>query len=153
MPEYLKIGNAFHLGEGVARAFFGPVVASADAFYLVVQGSALRGGAVGAGPFGASVADWIERRTFPLQPVPHVVEMDLAELRAAITGHPDWPIKAKEGPVIVVWRQAIKSIGYSFWKWRIYLLTVKLDIGIEPPLFGRKKVWRFLDEAGWEVEA
>jgi hypothetical protein len=152
MPKYLKISSAFHLGEGVARAFFGPVVASAEAVYLVVEGSALRGGVVSGGPLGAWVAGWIERRTFPLKPVPHVVEMDYAELPADVTGHPDWPVSPRHVPVIVVWRQAVKSVGYSFWKWRIYLRSASLDIGIEPPLFGRKKVFAFLREAGWVLE-
>jgi hypothetical protein len=147
MAKYLKIGKAFHLGEAVTRACFGTVVASRAGFYLVVSG-----GGFGATPLGALAAEVIEHFLKPIEFAPGVVVTDLAELSEDVTGHPDWPVLAEEGPVIVVPRKAIRAIRYSFWKWRIYLCTETMDIGIEPPLFGRKKVFAFLREAGWEVE-
>jgi hypothetical protein len=147
MTKYLKISGAFHLGEAVTRGCFGTVVASRAGFYLVVSGSA-----VGSTVLGALAAEVIESFLGPLRLAPGVVVTDLAELSADVTGHPDWPVRQEEGPVIVVPRKAIRSVHYCFWKWGIYLRTATMDIRIEPPLFGRKKVFAFLREAGWEVE-
>jgi hypothetical protein len=147
MAEYMKIGKAFHLGEAVTRGCFGAVVASRSGFYLQLGGSAF-----GATPIGALVADAIESWLGPLRLAPGVVVTDLAEPPARITDHPDWPIREEDGPILVVPRDVIRSVRYSFWKWGIYLRTETLDIRIEPPLFGRKKVFAFLQEAGWEVE-
>jgi hypothetical protein len=52
----------------------------------------------------------------------------------------------------VVPRAAVRSVRYSFWKWALYLRTEMMDIRLEPPLFGRKKVFAFLRDAGWEIE-
>jgi hypothetical protein len=147
MAKYLKISRAFHLGEAVTRAYFGDVVASRAGFYLV-----LGGGAFGSTPLGALAADVIERWLGPLRLAPGVVVTDLARLPEAVTGHPDWPARQEEGPVVVVPREAVRSVHYSFWKWGIYLRTETMDIRLEPPWFGRKKVFAFLREAGWEVE-
>jgi hypothetical protein len=153
MTRYLKISRAFHLGEGIGRAFSGPVVASAEAFYLVPQDNAMRSGFIhGGGPLGALVADFIERRRGPIDLGRDVVVTELPDLPLAVTGDPDWPIRADEGAVLVVPRPAVKSMRYSFWKWGIYVCTTALDIRIEPPFFGRKKVFAFLREAGWDVE-
>ncbi len=147
MARYLKIGSAFHLGESVTRGCNGAVVASREGFYLVVSGSGF-----GATPLGALAAAVIEHFLKPIDFAPGVRVTDLAELPEEVTGDPDWPVRATEGPVIVVPRKAIRAIRYSFWKWRIYLCTETMDVGIEPPLFGRKKVFAFLRESGWEVE-
>jgi hypothetical protein len=147
MAKYLKISKAFHLGEAVTRACFGTVVASRAGFYLVVDGSAF-----GATALGALTAVVIEQFLGPLQLAPGVVVTDLAELPVEVTGHPDWPVRQEEGPVTVLPRMAIRAVRYSFWKWGIYLCTETTDIRIEPPLFGRRKVFGFLREAGWEVE-
>jgi hypothetical protein len=147
MATYLKIGKAFHLGEVVTRGCFGAAVASRAGFYLVVSG-----GGFGATPLGALAAEVIEHFLTPIEFAPGVAVTDLAELPEDVTGHPDWPARAEQGSVIVVPRKAIRAIRYSFWKWRIYLCTETMDIGLEPPLFGRRKVFAFLREAGWEVE-
>ena len=153
MPKYLKISRAFHLGKGISRAYSGGVVASDEAFFFVVGENALRAGFVhGGGAIGALVADLLERRLAPLDFGPHIVPTDLGELPESIAGHPDWPIRAKEGPLIVVPRRAVRSIRYSFWKWGIFLDTKTMEIRIEPPFFGRKRMFTFLAEAGWEIE-
>jgi hypothetical protein len=153
MQEYMKISRAFHLGTGISRAFSGAVVACARGFYLVVGENAMRSGFVhGGGPVGALVADFIERRLTPPEFAPGVVVMDLADLPPDVSGHPDWPVRADQGPVIVVPRAAVQSLRYSFWKWGIFVRTATLEIRFEPPLFGRKKMFAFLREAGWEGE-
>jgi hypothetical protein len=153
MPRYLKISRAFHLGEGVSRAYFGAVVASRAGFYLVVGPNAMRAGLeMRGGRLGSLVADFIERRLAPLDFAPGVAVTDLADLPTGVTGHPDWPVREQEGAVIVVPREAVRSVRYSFWKWGIYLCTETMDIRVEPPLFGRKKVFAFLRDKGWAIE-
>jgi len=147
IAKYLKIGKAFHLGEAVTRAFFGAAVASHESFYLVVSGSGF-----GVTPLGALAADVIEQFLKPIEFAPGVRVSDLARLLEEVTGDPDWPLRAHEGLVIVVPREAVRAVRYSFWKWRIYLCTETMDIGIEPPLFGRKQVFAFLRDRGWNVE-
>jgi hypothetical protein len=153
MTTYRKISRAFHLGTGPARAYSGAVVASAGALYLVVGENAMRAGlTMRGGRLGALVADFIERRLAPLRFAPGVEVTDLAALPPEVTAHPDWPVRQEEGPVVVVPRGAVSSARYDFWKWGIYFRTAAMEIRVEPPLFGRKKMFAFLREAGWEVE-
>ena len=49
-------------------------------------------------------------------------------------------------------RDAIKTLRYSFWQWGIFLQVEDIEFRIEPPLFGREKVLKWIEDAGWPLE-
>lgn len=109
----------------------------------------------GGGAIGGLVAAWLERRSREnlfSTPPGGVVETDLAALPAEITAQRDWPVKLKEGPVLIITRDAIKTLRYSFWQWGIVLQVEDIEFRIEPPLFGREKVLKWLEDADWPLE-
>lgn len=153
MPEYLTVGKAFRLGTIAHRNYSGLAVASREAFFLVVGVNAFRAGLGLAGGLLADLAGkltgWSKGRYLPESS--GVVETDLAELPVDVTGHPDWPVRQEAGPVLVIPRPAVQSVAYSFWKWGVFVRTEAIEIRIEPPFFGRKKMLQGLRELGWEV--
>src|SRR5687768_15168385 len=155
MPRFMQISKAFRIGQSPTKNYSGIAVASADAFFLIVGSNAL---ATGLGLSGGLVGGFLAgvlHKAVPGRYLPgaasDLTETDLAELPVEVTGHPDWPVKSRKGPVIVVPRPAIRSVRYSFWKWGIFLETKDIEFRLEPPFFGRKKVLAFLREIGWEV--
>lgn len=156
MTEYLLLSRAFRVGKGVSGNYAGLVVAGRDAFYFVVGPKATHMGMeAGGGVLGALVAAWLKRRsggTVVAGAPSGVSQMDLSELPAEVTTLRDWPVRQKEGPVLVITREAISSIRYSFWQWGIFLEVETLEFRIEPPFFGREKKLRWLEEAGWPLE-
>src|SRR5262245_22441346 len=117
MRQFQTIGRSFRLvmpGEPM-REFYGPIVASPDAFYLVPARTAgemvmIGLGASFLGQLGAilAVGGFVDRDR-------HILETDLASLPINIREHPDWPFKRYRKSVIVVPRNAIQRINNSFW--------------------------------------
>ena len=77
-----------------------------------------------------------------LGPDANVEETDLAELPEEVTDHPDWPLRDREGQMLVsgggdpVRPLFVLEVGiFLQWTGRIR---------VEPPFFGRKKVLAFL---------
>jgi hypothetical protein len=155
VPEFMKISRAFRIGKKNSGNYSGIVVASPDAFYLVVGQNAVRAGMVaGGGLLGGLLASYLDKRSGKkslVEASSGVIETDLADLPVDVTGHREWPVKAQEGPVLVVPREAIQSTRYSFWQWGIFLQTKEIEFRIEPPFFGRKRLLNWLREIGWEV--
>ena len=155
MPEFMLLSRAFRIGKHISGSYSAQVVASSAALYLVVGQNAIKMGlaAVG-GAVGGLIAGLMERnRSQPALAgaAPRVLETDLRELPAEVTAHPDWPVKATTGRVLVISRADIESIRYSFWDWGIFVVVDGLEFRIEPPMFGRKRKLAWLREAGWAV--
>ena len=157
-PEFLLVSSkGFRIGrKAVSGLYAGLVVASADAFFLVVgQKATHMGMAAGGGVVGELVATVLARRAAGealCEPATGVIETDLAALPAEVTAHRDWPVKQTSGPVLVIPRAAIQSVRYSFWQWGVFLQTEGLEFRIEPPFFGRERLWQTLGEMGWAIE-
>ena len=144
---------------GSANAHAGMVVASAETFYfvanpnVVIGAAAAVGGAVGGLVAGlaASKRKKGKRKIMP-QDVPLVEELDLADLPAKVTRHPDWPVTWEEGPVIVVPRETVKAVRTSFWKGGIDVEVEGVVLRAFTPIFKRKRLVAYLVEIGWGVE-
>jgi hypothetical protein len=157
MDRFRKIsGTGFQIGKGGLGAYFGTSVASPDAFFLVLGANAIQLGMVQRGGIlGYWLANYLERRSgldTRLQGSKGIILADLADLPVDIIGDPDWPVHQEEGPVLVVPREAIDAIWYSFWKWGIYLRSGEVKIKLEPPWFGRKRLFGWLQAVGWEID-
>lgn len=155
MPEFLQVSKAFRIGTKASGLHSGVVVASADAFYLVVGMKATHAGLAGAGgAVGGLIAGILARQAAGksiCDASTGVVETDLSELPREVTFHADWPVKQRSGKVLVIPREAISSVRYSFWKWGIFLQTDGLEFRIEPPFFGRERTLQSLEEMGWKI--
>jgi hypothetical protein len=150
MPGYMTIGTNFRVEyKNKVQDFLGPVVASKDAYYLVVEmnhGKAALASALG-GALGLFVMNLLESDK-PHEP--RLLETDLSQLPAKITKHPDWPVKySKKGRVFVIPRNAIERIDYSFWDtYDIQTAEHIFSIGLK--LFTRWTVTKYLRTQGWE---
>ncbi|HEV7403840.1 MAG TPA: hypothetical protein VGO11_12965 [Chthoniobacteraceae bacterium] len=141
------------------KPYPGAVVVSRDAIYfainrdLIAAGAAAVGGATG-GLLGGLIAGktlGAERKSFLPQPASFVEETDLTNLPAEVVGHPDWPVKWQEGPVILVPRPAVRALRTSFWLgFEVELDT--LSILVFAPVFQRKKLAAALVAQGWDVQ-
>ena len=155
-PEFVLVSRAFRIGPDARENRAGIVVASAEAFFLVVGMKATHVGMAGAGgAVGGLLAAYFARKSAgkPLcDEASGVIETDLACLPAEVTTHADWPVRQKSGPVIVIPREAIQTVRYSFWKWGIFLQTASVEFRIEPPFFGRERMLQELARLGWTVE-
>ncbi|MFM8470644.1 MAG: hypothetical protein ACKODH_11875 [Limisphaerales bacterium] len=154
--EIVLVSRAFRIGPDARENRAGLVVASAEAFFLVVGPTATQMGmALSGGALGGVLAAYLAKNSAgkPLSDeVSGVIETDLAELPAAVTTHADWPVRQQSGPVIVIPREAIQCARYSFWKWGIFLPTANVEFRIEPPFFGRERLFQQLASLGWKIE-
>lgn len=139
----------------------GMVVASKEALYFVVDGALVPGGGKAAlGRFGAvgglvgGLLEGKKRFSGPLlpRPDPLVQEMDLGELPAEITKHPDWPVDIKEGWVLVVPSEAVQSLHTSWLLGGIRVELRDVSILVFTPIFRRKQLAGLLADMGWDVE-
>lgn len=156
MPKYMKISSSgIRICTKVSGLHSAISIASADAFFLVVGKSALRTGMeLSGGLLGSLLGNALDRfskKKCLIDPGAAVVEMKVEDLPEEVLGHPDWPAGVQQGTVIVIPREAIISVHYSFWRWGIFVQTDKVEFRIVPPLFGRKKVLQFLRDTGWEL--
>jgi hypothetical protein len=152
-PAYLKVSKAFRIGRAAEGNYSGVVVASPEAFYFVVGRNVAKVVlAVVRGLLGSAEAiAEMKKKKGLLEPGSELIETDLAELPEEIRGHPDWPVKKDQGRLLIVPRAAVTSLSFPFWKWGIFLRTKTIEFRIEPPLFGRKKLFQSLREMGWEI--
>jgi hypothetical protein len=144
MPEFMIIGSTYYLGRGATSfAYKGPIVASRDAFYLVVDRSPEKdiGLALG-GVTGALIAGSRPATTGS------GYETDLADLPPSLTRHPEWPVKRSTGRVVVLTREWVESIEYD--PWGTYdLISTHQVYRLELPTF-HGQVLAFLAEQGWD---
>jgi hypothetical protein len=154
MPKYMTISSSgIRIGKKVSGLYSAVSVASDEALFLVVGSNAARAGMeIGGGALGVLLGLALDRlgRKKPLvEAGSDVVETTLEDLPEEVTGHPDWPLRVRRGPVLIIPREAALSVRYSFWQWGIFVQTAEVEFRIEPPFFGRGKVLVFLREAGW----
>lgn len=156
MPKFMKISSSgIRIGKKASGLYSAVAIASAEAFFLVIGQNAFRMGMdAGGGALGTLLGIALDRlgKNRPLvEAGARVVETSLEDLPVEITGHPDWPIAIEHGPVIVIPRESVTSIRYSFWQWGIFVQTEQVEFRIEPPFFGRKTVLTFLRDMGWSL--
>jgi hypothetical protein len=143
---------------GKAHAYTGMVVASPDAFYIVIDPKTLTGvGAAIGGALGGAIEGLLAnkkthgKKKYMPQDVPFVEEMDLSDLPTEVTEHPEWPVTWEEGPVIVVPRKAVQSLRTAWWMGGIKAAMEGVAIQTATPIFQRKKMAAYLVDMGWEV--
>jgi hypothetical protein len=149
VPRFLNICAAqrgFNIRKKHARlsqaAFPGMVVASREALYFVPGVGSMPPSPIG-GLFGKLL------RAPQLGDLGG--EMDLAEVPAEITEHPDWPVTWDEGPVFVLPREAVEELRTSFWLGGIEMNLPDVRILVFTPVFRRKQMAAYLDALGWEI--
>ena len=156
MTEYLLLSRAFRVGREVSGNHSGIVVAAKDAFYFVIGRKGTEMGLeASCGALGGLLSAWLRRRPGGLgldAPPGGVIETNLSALPAEITAHHDWPVRRKDEPLLIITRDAVRSLRYSFWQWGIFLQVEDLEFRIEPPFFGREKALKWLEDAGWPLE-
>jgi len=146
MQQYQIIGTSFMTGRGGSTKMnFGPVVASRDAFYLVVNISHNQA------MFGllGGIVDRLEGSPQDLQ---SVTVTTVGELPEEVTAHPDWPRKivAKRN-VIIVPRSMIREIRRPGLGGQLVLETDAERFSIGLKLFGKRKALSWLrEDMGWD---
>jgi hypothetical protein len=145
MRQYKLIGNSFNLGGRLRLDYHGPIIASPDAFFLVIGA---RPGQVLASNFGAvgllaykSIGSFLKAQH-------DVLEFKYEDLPSEVTGHPDWPIKGGPEHVIVVPRNVIDRIRYSFFA-TYDLVCGERSYCIALNLLTRRSTMAALREMGW----
>jgi hypothetical protein len=149
VPRFLNIcahQRGFNIRKKDARlsqsAFPGMVVASAEALYFVPDLEIMPRSALG-GLFGR------------LLQAPRLGDlggaMDLTEVPAEITEHPDWPVTWNKGPLFVLPREAVESLRTSFLLGGIEMMLPDVRILVFTPIFRRKQMAAYLAALGWEV--
>ena len=142
-----------------AHAYPGMAVASPEAFYFAIHLERMQGmtGAALGGALGGAIEGMLAgkkkrgKKKYLPQEVPLVEEIDLTELPSDVTECPEWPVTWKEGPVIVVPREAVKSLRTRWWMGGIDLEMDGVAIHVTTPFLKRKKMAAYLVNVGWKV--
>jgi hypothetical protein len=152
LPRFLNIAgsNGFNFRRKDSRfqqrAFVGAVVASADAFYFVLNPNI---------PLRCSLFEASGRDTEP-NPFgttdPNVQQAELSKLSTEITGDHDWPLTWQQGPVLVVPRRAVRSLRTSLMLGGFELELKDVRIVIFSPIFRRQQMAAYLTAIGWKVQ-
>jgi hypothetical protein len=135
----MLVGQNMLIGRGMPVAYQGPIVASADAFYLVLRSTQAATGLAG------ELASLISNAIY--KPFSESF-VDLSQLPPDIAEHQDWPVKERSGPVRVVSKLAVRRVTYSFWT-TFALTTDENRYGLEFYYLRRSKVLRYLKSVGW----
>jgi hypothetical protein len=158
MPNYIKIGRDIIVGKGFkAKHWAGPVVFGSDAIYICPNASraavvaGLDSGAVGLGLFGAvggAIAGLAKKGSdAPATWKNYIV--DLPDLPAETLSDPDWPIRRKKRPVIVLRRDQIEKIERAGSKLLVSTSGETFKLGLK--FFGRAKIITSLRGLGWSL--
>ncbi|WP_147274128.1 hypothetical protein [Bremerella cremea] len=148
MPKYKLIANKFSLGKLGLKEYFGPVIASSDAFFLVIRMSEA---AALAGSLGGVLGSVLVNTASKFIPGKRsTMEIDLCDLPIEITSDPDWPQIQLDGRVIIIPRSVIVSTHYPWWG-ALRIETSERRFNITPSFFYRGGVVKFLREHGWHV--
>jgi hypothetical protein len=142
LSKYKIVGGSFRFGSKLTdNDFFGPVVASDEAFFLFIDRTPTQ---VYGGLVGELVAG--------LQPYKQhdVLQYDASELPLEIREHDDWPLKKrKRGPVVVIPRDSIdRIVNASLGTYDLHCDGRVYAIGLN--FVGRTSVRKFLATNGWD---
>lgn len=151
MSRYEIIGSSF--GKGWPRPpQMGPVVISAEAFFLVVdKGSAEKAAETAAmltaGPLAVLIGRWLEglfggRKSSSAQV--------LSGLPESIIRDPEWPVPDCTGKVTVLPKPTVRSLRFD---WKGYLCIASQSGRYKVPVgsFKKKRVRETLARMGWQV--
>jgi len=145
MSRFVTLGREFRFNGNDYR---GHVVASADAFYFVIDphGMPHAGGLLGA-------AFEAVREHFNSKGAQTCYTRQLAELPAEITSDPDWPVRQTQGSVLVVPREAVANVHFP-WLWldnRVCISAAEVEFSTVFNLFRRGNIRRSLADIGWTL--
>ncbi len=164
-PSFLNIcarSRGFNIFKrtawGKPHTYTGMVVASPDAFYVVIDPKTLTGvGAAIGGALGGAIEGLHAtqkkrgKKKYVPQDVPFVDEMDLRDLPSEVAEHPEWPVAWEERPVIVIPRKAVQWLRTAWWMGGIQVAMEGVAIQTATPIFRRKKMAAYLVDMGCEV--
>lgn len=145
MPRFVTLGREFRFNGNDYR---GHVVASAEAFYFVIDP---HGMTYGGGLLGAAFAAVKEH--FNALGADTSYTRDLSQLPAAISGDPDWPVRQKQGTMLVVPREAVFKIRFP-WLWldnRVCISADRMEVSAVFNILRRGKIRRLLADVGWTM--
>jgi hypothetical protein len=138
-PKYCQIANQF--ATGPLSEYYGSVIASADAFFLVrLKNYQQRYKAITEG-----IADVVERVSRKEQ-----IEIPISSLPETVLNHHDWPLWDRDGTVRVVPKEAIKSVTFPWWG-ALKLKTADWRFAISVPMWKQKAARRYLRNVGWDI--
>lgn len=158
MQNYVKIGRDIVVGKGFsAKHWSGPVTFSRDAIYICPNASeaallmgfdsgAVAGGLPGA--VGGALAGAAQKRKNSQEAWKSFV-IDLQSLPIEVLSHPEWPVKKKKRPVIVLTRDLVEKFERAGGKFLVSSGGDTFKLGIK--FFGRSTVVRAVQELGWHV--
>ena len=158
MGNYIKIGRDIIVGKGwSAKHWSGPVVFGRDAIYIcpnVSQAALIQGwdsGAAAAGTLGAiggALAGAI-RKQGNAQPGWTSQVVGLLELPPEVINSPDWPVRKRKRPVIVLRREMVEKIERQGGKFLVSSCGETFKLGMK--LFGRSKGAATVRDLGWPI--
>ncbi len=159
MPNYIKIGRDIIVGKGFkARHWSGPVVFGRDGVYICPNASrwAVESGfdsgaaAIGMvfGAVGGAIAGIASKGT-TVQTSWKERIVDLPKLPAEILSSPDWPVRKKNSPVILLPRDQIEKVERVGGRLQILACGETFKLGLR--FFGRGKVIAAVRDLGWSV--
>ena len=143
MPQYKLVGERF--STSLLRTTAGPVVASADAFFLIPASNELLAAALMHVapvqlPAGTTNRYVSSRSDFS----------ESLELLTEVTSHPDWPVSnISTGPIFVIPRTSVSCFKYR-WYGAMTLQTFERRFVVTPDAgFFPKGTKQFLIDHGW----
>lgn len=146
MPKYRVIGRSFQVGRRPQDSYFGPVIASREAMYLIVVKSHLEAHAISmTGLVGAAIIAAIGGFGGSRD----IAEFDYADLPAGIRDDPEWPVRIGSARVVVIPRSVVQRIRDSFFG-TFDLECESQSYAIALSIVRRFKTLEFLRENGWE---
>jgi hypothetical protein len=144
MPRFRIIANSFTIGN--LQEFRGPVIASPDAIILVMDYSPLDNVRVTCLQFGIPILGTVVRL---LNKVRRPTQIDYADLPAEITSHPDWPIKRKHVPVILIPASCVDRLEIAYFGAPLEIRCDSIVYRASVGLLRNASVIRFLRSTGW----
>lgn len=158
MQNYVRIGRDIVVGKGFsAKHWSGPVTFSRDAIYICpniseaallmgFDSGAMAGGLLGA--VGGALAGAAQKRKNVQESWKSCV-VDLQSLPSEVLSHPEWPVKKKKRPVIVLRRDLVEKIERAGGKFLVSSGGDTFKLGMK--FFGRSKVVSAVQELGWQI--
>lgn len=150
MAEYHQIAYGFSLGIGI-QEFLGPVVVSSQTMYLFIQVNATAVMGAMHGLAGALLTSALQELTKPKED--SIQECEAVDLPAEITGHPDWPKRARPTKglrVVAIPRSAIESMRHPWWG-SLQLRVNGQRLNVKVSFFRRKKTIMLLQQLGYPI--
>ncbi len=151
----IKLAGAYDIGKGLkSDRYYGPVLGGPDAFYLIIVKRLTLGHLAGAALGGAAGFVAGEIMAGDAAKSAKNVGAQVSQVRGlhiptAVRQNPAWPKEHFDKQVIVIPKEVVTEITYSFWTY-FSINTADQVFRIGLTLFGRRRILNGLREMGWQ---